>query len=303
MRCGVLILPEDRWPKKADTWRTADQLGFDSAWTYDHLWWTPLSSRPWFSAFPVLAAAACVTERIQLGTMVTSPNFRNPVVTAKEALTLDDISGGRLMLGVGAGSETSADARALGGCTQSRVERTDRFTEFVELIDKLLRSDNAVTYHGRFYSAIDVLMTPGCVQQPRVPLAVAATGPRGFNLAARLGEAWVTLGPPALTTGYSADDILQMVSRQAHALRRVCERVGRHFGDLDRIYLATDLTGDTLTSPDAFLSTAERYAKAGISHFILHWPRPAGLYAGDPEALVRIAEEALPEVRALVPSE
>ena len=79
MRLGVLILPEDPWPDARRKWQRAEQLGFDHAWTYDHLAWRGLRDSPWFGAVPTLAAAAAVTSTIRLGTLVASPEVRHPV--------------------------------------------------------------------------------------------------------------------------------------------------------------------------------------------------------------------------------
>ncbi|MDP1793621.1 MAG: LLM class flavin-dependent oxidoreductase, partial [Acidimicrobiales bacterium] len=105
MRVGVCILPEDPWPIAAEKWRNAEAWGFDHAWTYDHLAWRDLRDGPWHAAIPTLVAAASVTTTIRLGTLVASPNFRHPVALAREVVTLDDVSGGRLTLGIGAGGE------------------------------------------------------------------------------------------------------------------------------------------------------------------------------------------------------
>ena len=72
MRLGVLILPEHHWPAAADKWLRAEELGFDHAWTYDHIAWGDLRDATWFASVPTLAAAACVTSTIRLGTLVRS---------------------------------------------------------------------------------------------------------------------------------------------------------------------------------------------------------------------------------------
>src|SRR5712691_6295579 len=100
MRIGVLILPDFRWSTAQNAWRRAEELGFAHAWTYDHLAWRTLRDAPWFAALPTLTAAASVTTTIRLGTLVASANFRHPVAFAKELMTLDDISGGRLTVGL-----------------------------------------------------------------------------------------------------------------------------------------------------------------------------------------------------------
>src|SRR4030095_10097708 len=102
---------------------------------------------PWFSALPTLTAAALATNRIRLGTLVASPNFRHPLTLAKEIVTLDDISGGRVTLGVGQGS-TGWDATMMGAELGSPRKRSERFAEFVEVTDLLLREPEN-TYGGR----------------------------------------------------------------------------------------------------------------------------------------------------------
>ena len=111
--------PSTAGPTAGRRWRRAEELGFDHAWTYDHLAWRSLRDGPWFGAIPTLTAAAMVTDRIRLGTLVASPNFRHPVPFAKELMTLDDISGGRLAAGIGAGG-TGWDAAMLGADPWSR---------------------------------------------------------------------------------------------------------------------------------------------------------------------------------------
>lgn len=197
LRLSTVILPYRRWHEGGrSTWTRAEQLGFHTAYTYDHLSWRSFRDGPWFGAVPTLTAAASVTERLRLGTLVTSPNFRHPVTLAKELISLDDISGGRITLGIGAGG-TGFDATALGQEPWTPRERADRFGEFLPLLDRLLTED-AVSYEGDFYSAHEARNIPGCVQRPRLPFAVAATGPRGLALAARHGQAWVTTGDPKL---------------------------------------------------------------------------------------------------------
>src|SRR3954465_14507503 len=151
MRIGVVILPDARWNDAAARWQRAEELGFDHAWTYDHLAWRSLRDAPWFGAIPTLTAAACATRSIRLGPLVASANFRHPVPFAKELMTLDDVASGRLTVGIGAGGDGWGATR-LRGTAWSPVERAGRFEEFVTLLDTLLRAP-ATTYDGRFYSA------------------------------------------------------------------------------------------------------------------------------------------------------
>src|ERR1700722_10440345 len=102
VRYGIVILADQRWEDSARRWRLAEEYGFDHAWTYDHLGWRDLVDGPGFAAVPALTAAATVTSSIGLGTLVASPNFRHPVSFARQLTALDDISGGRFLLGLGA---------------------------------------------------------------------------------------------------------------------------------------------------------------------------------------------------------
>ena len=103
MKFSVVILPEHPWDQAVSIWQRAERLGFEQAWTYDHLAWRTLADGPWYAAMPTLTAAALATTTMRIGTLVASPNFRHPVPFAKELVTLDDISGRRLTLGLGAG--------------------------------------------------------------------------------------------------------------------------------------------------------------------------------------------------------
>ena len=192
MRFGLTILPEHRWSEAAPMWRQAQELGFDHAWTYDHLVWGGLLDSPWYGTTPTLAAAAMVTSTIRLGTFVTSPNYRHPVTFMRDLLALDDISGGRLICGIGTGGDI--DSAILGGQPLTPKERVDRLYEFTELLDRLLTQDH-VYHRGTYFSSVDARTLPGPLQRPRIPFVVAANGPRSLRLAVEYGAGWVTTGP------------------------------------------------------------------------------------------------------------
>ncbi len=280
MRLGVLLLPEFRWSTARDLWRRVEELGFDHAWTYDHLAWRSLRDSTWFAAVPFLAAGAVVTERVRLGTLVASPNFRHPVPFARELVALDDVSNGRLTLGIGAGSD-GWDAVMLGHDPWSPTERADRFTEFLELLDRLLRQSET-SYDGRFYSAVEARTYPGCVQEPRIPFAVAATGRRGMLLAATYGRTWVTTGDLAGEGELlGADEGVRVVRGQMERLDEACAAVGRDPESIDRLVLTGPRLSPGLTSIGSFDDTAGRYAEVGVTDLVVHWPRPAAPYAAD----------------------
>lgn len=294
LRLSTVILPVDRWHEGGRAkWRRAEELGFHTAYTYDHLSWRTFRDGPWFGALPTLTAAATATERLRLGTLVTSPNFRHPVTLAKELISLDDVSGGRITLGIGAGGN-GFDATALGQEAWTPRERADRFGEFVPLLDRLLTED-AVTHEGDFYSAVEARNIPGCVQRPRLPFAVAATGPRGLALAARHGQAWVTTGDPKLYEEGTPAQSDAALRGQIEKLGAACEAVGRDVAELDKILL-TAFTPDRsrmLESVDAFEDFAGRHREIGFTEIVVHWPIPNSDFAADQRVFEEIVTRAV----------
>ena len=165
------------------------------------------------SAVPTLAAAAGVTERVGLGTFVSSPNQHHPYTYARDVITLDDLSGGRFLCGVGTGGDL--DARLLGADLALR-QRVERFHEFVPLLDRLLREDH-VDHDGDWYTTRDARTLPGPVRH-RVPLLVAANGPRSIRLAAEHGDGWVTYGGRGETLEEWFAHLAEIVDRFGRAL-------------------------------------------------------------------------------------
>jgi alkanesulfonate monooxygenase SsuD/methylene tetrahydromethanopterin reductase-like flavin-dependent oxidoreductase (luciferase family) len=301
LRLSTVILPYRRWHEGGrSTWQRAEQLGFHAAYTYDHLSWRSFRDGPWFGAVPTLTAAAGVTDTLRLGTLVTSPNFRQPVTLAKELISLDDISGGRITLGVGAGG-TGFDATALGQEPWTPRERAERFAEFVSLLDRLLIEDGTqgVSYKGDHYSAHEARNIPGCVQRPRLPFAVAATGPRGLKLAARYGQAWVTTGDPKLYENGTPAQSVQALRGQTEKLADACAAFGRDVRDMEKVLL-TGFTPDRarpLQSLDAFVDFAGRHRELGFTEIVVHWPIPDSDFAADEKVFEQIAMEAPAQLR------
>lgn len=297
---STVILPVDRWHEGGCAkWQRAEDLGFYAAYTYDHLSWRSFRDGPWFGAVPTLTAAATVTQSMRLGTLVTSPNFRHPVTLAKELISLDDISGGRITLGIGAGGNGFDATTLLRGDEQPWTprERADRFGEFVPLLDGLLREPAGLTHEGEFYSASEARNLPGCAQRPRLPFAVAATGPRGFRVAAQYGQAWVTTGDPKLYEAGSAAQSLDAIRGQVAKLAKACDESGRDVDELDKILL-TGFTpefnpefaggsGRPFDSADAFVDFAGRHAELGFTEIVVHAPVPAD----GPEFGAAVADE------------
>ena len=276
MRLGIVILPCARWATTRERWCAAEALGFHHAWTYDHLTWRDLRDGPWFGAIPTLTAAAMVTSSIRLGTLVASPNFRHPVPFAKELMTLDDLSQGRITLGVGAGG-TGFDATALGQAEWSGRERADRFEEFVELLDRLL-TQPATNHDGRYYSAEEARSIPGCVQRPRIPFAVAAEGPRAMRTAAAHGDTWVTVDG----RGAGPDQMARFED--------ACAAANRDPAEIRKLALL-GFEERPLASAEAFRDTLGRFDEMGFTDLAVHWPDADTPFDGVPTVLEAIADD------------
>jgi F420-dependent oxidoreductase-like protein len=182
------------WPGFRDAALAAEANGWDSVWTWDHLlaifgpWEQPI-----LEGWTTLAAVAAVTSRVRLGLMVGANTFRNPGLTAKLATTLDNISGGRAVLGIG-GAWFGREHEAFGIEFGSGFgERLDRLDESVMLIRRLLDGER-LTHEGRFYRMTDALVEPRPIQA-RLPILIGGSGPRKtLRTTALRGDAWNTSG-------------------------------------------------------------------------------------------------------------
>jgi alkanesulfonate monooxygenase SsuD/methylene tetrahydromethanopterin reductase-like flavin-dependent oxidoreductase (luciferase family) len=287
VRFGIVILADQRWAEAARRWRLAEEYGFDHAWTYDHLGWRTLVAGPWFDAIPTLTAAAGVTSQIELGILVASPNFRHPVSFARQLTSVDDISGGRLVLGLGAGTGgIGFDTAVLGLPPLTTRQRASRFVEFAELLDLILRIDR-VTWKGEYYTAVDARNLPGCLRAPRVPFVVAGHHPRSIEIAARLGDGWVTIGT-------RTDDLDKWWVSVAAGMRRLEDALGAAGRDPATVarYLQFDAAPVfSLSSAEYFADATGRAGELGFTDVITHWPRPDGPYAGDEAVLETVAAD------------
>ena len=294
MRIGVCIIPTDPWPTAVAQSRRVEELGYDHLWTYDHLSWQHYRERPWFGAIPWLTGIAGVTERIRLGTLVCSPNFREPLTLAKDAIALDHVSGGRFVLGVGAGG-TGWDATVYGRGALGPAARSARLAEMVEALDGLLTSD-AYSFSGEHYVIDDARTMPGPLQDPRLPLAVAAAGPKALALAARFGDAWITIGDP-WHDGSSAG-IERAVRSQTAQLEDACATIGRDPATLDRVFLSGAGDDRPLASLTAFEDCVGRYRGLGITDLVVHHPRAEDTHWDDPpDILEQVAAHALSDAQ------
>ena len=175
------------WPDIRAFAQHAEGLGVDSLWLCDHFVSHPpaLPAEGVHEAWTILAALAASTTRAELGPLVVAASFRSPALLAKMAMTADEVSGGRLILGLGAGWDDAEHVK-FGYPTDHRVER---FAEALDIVRPLLRAEQ-VSFVGRFHQAREAVLLPPPVR--RVPILIAATGPRMLQLTARHADAWNT---------------------------------------------------------------------------------------------------------------
>jgi len=287
IRFGIITLPNKAWSTLVDHWQYIESLGFDSLWISDHFVNPFLPEEPMFEAWTALAGLATHTSRIRVGTLVTLMAFRNPAFLAKQALTVDHLSGGRLELGLGAGGQW-IDHQMAGIDVWSPAEQAERFREVVEIVDHLLRSE-VTTYQGTYYRVQEAQMHPAPIQRPRPPLMLAAHGKKGLQLVAVRADAWNTFGIYHLV-----GDALDGTRLRNQQLDDYCAAAGRDPRTVRRSFLA-GLTGDQpFASIQAFQDFIDRYREAGIDEFIFYYPP----FAAANGIFERVATEAIPTLKA-----
>ena len=273
-----------------------EQLGYDGVYVWDHLVHrTQRLDDPLFDGMTALAAAASFTSRIRIGTMVAAPIFRHPAVLANQAMTIDQISGGRLELGIGAGGAV-LDHAVLGITMWSTAERVERFRETVALVDAVLRGHT--TFAGLHYATDGMSIAPGPVQQPRPPLTIAAHGPRTLRIAAQYADVWNHI----TTRGVPSDQALRDAAELTRLLDRYANEAGRDPSEIRRSVLIGSDDWPVLQRVETFQDAVLRYREVGITDVILlHPDHPAEKLVRHGEAgpgIVRDIAEMLPALRA-----
>jgi F420-dependent oxidoreductase-like protein len=281
VRFGICTDQNLPWPKLVERWRLFEELGFDSVWDCDHYVQPSQPHGPYYEAWTLLAALAAVTSRIRIGVLVTCNTFRHPALLAKEAVTVDHISNGRLELGLGAGWYEPEHAM-YGIEFPPPAELIGRFVEAVQIVDRLLRSEE-VSFEGKHYTLRNAEFRPGPIQQPRPPLTIGAHGPRMLRLCAEYADAWNSFG-----------SVEEIRARNA-VLDEKCAEVGRDPQDIVRsLYMwAAKADDDPWSSIDAFQDVIGRYREVGINEFIIDQP-------GDKQmpVLEQVAADVIPALRA-----
>jgi probable F420-dependent oxidoreductase len=266
-----------RWNDLLTMTQRAEALGFDSVWLGDHLLFRFPEPQEWFDGhatagawdcWSLLAALAAVTKRIEIGPLVACTGFHNPALLAKKADTIEEISGGRLILGLGAGW-MEAEFRAFGFPFDHRFSR---FEEAYTIIRTLLREGN-IDFEGTYYQARDCELRP---RGPRVagpPILIGSTSPRMLRLAAQHADQW---------NGWIPDrSKVEEIAPLRALVDAACTDVGREPSTLGRtLAIAVDPIqqrdntdpGTITGSPETIAETLQGFAREGISHVQICFP-------------------------------
>jgi len=261
-----------RWSELAEMTRRAEEIGLDSIWLGDHLLYRDdgLPPRGPWEAWSTLAALAAITERVEIGPLVASTSFHNPAMLAKKAATVEEISGGRLILGLGAGWN-EAEYRAYGFPFDKRVSR---FEEAFTVIRTLLR-DGRCDFHGTFYELHDCELLPRGPRPDGPPLMVGSIGPRMLSITlphVQSWNAWFTWFGNS-PDGYrpmrdAVDEACRSAGRDPATLERTLALFvsfpgaqGRKLGDLSDPDV-TPIPGD----PEHLVRALRAFAAEGVAH-------------------------------------
>ena len=278
MKVGVQLPEverEVRWPELREMIRLIEDAGFDSIWVGDHLLYRSDSAGtvgPW-EAWSQLAAIAAMTERVEFGPLVAATPFHSPAMLAKKAATVDEISGGRLILGLGAGWNQT-EFTAFGFPYDNRVSR---FEEAFTIIRTLLRQ-GAIDFEGTFYSARDCEILPRGPRPQGPPIMIGSRGPRMLRITAPFMDQWnawyawfgndVGRLPPIVD---KLDEALLVagrdpaeVERSAAMLIQLGEGEGRFTGDPER-GVAMPIQG----SSGEIAAQITAFGEVGITHIQL----------------------------------
>ncbi|HEV8712031.1 MAG TPA: TIGR03560 family F420-dependent LLM class oxidoreductase [Candidatus Binatia bacterium] len=261
-------------------WQEADELGFDTAFVFDHF--IPIysdPSGPCLEGWTLLSALAAQTKRVQVGVLVTGNTYRNPAVLAKMAATVDHVSHGRLILGMGAGW-FELEHKAYGIPFSTVGGRARQLGEALEVI-KLLFTQEKSTYTGKYYQLKDALFEPKTVQKPHPPILIGGQGPKLIlPLIARHANIW------HLRVGDVDPEGVKQIRANFDA---ICRKVGRDPAEVEKAVSlrSAQLAGAT----EEVRRQIQALADVGIRHFII------SLSPTDRKLLGRFAKEIMPAFR------
>ena len=295
LRFQVLCLPNVPWDDLQQRFIRLEQLGIEVAALPDHFvdWTDPPS--PWFESWTALTGLAAATTSIRLTTCVTQIPFRNPAMFARQALTLDHISSGRVEIGLGTGLAKDPSLAMVGIPDWEPRERVARLGEYVQVVDRLLR-DEVSSFAGEFYRVDGAIMNPRPVQSPRPPILVGALGPVMIRHAARFADTW-----NSLSFSESFEEQVAETRERVALMDEAGEALGRKRDTLRYSYTMFDARArprggaiDYFESVDRFEDNVGRILELGMDEIGLYYPLDARQVA----TFERIATDVLPRLRA-----
>jgi alkanesulfonate monooxygenase SsuD/methylene tetrahydromethanopterin reductase-like flavin-dependent oxidoreductase (luciferase family) len=259
-RFGIWTSQSKPWSETLAEWRQIERLGFDCAGIVDHFMPTSGEDDGWFhEGWTLLAALAALIPRVRLSILVTGNTYRNPVLLAKEAVTVDHISGGRLDFGIGAGWFEREHA-AFGWELGSPGKRVERLDEALEVIASLL-TNRRTDYARQHYTVTDAPFQPKPVQD-KLPIMIGAQKPRMLGLVAKHADIWnVNHGPEAM-------------ARFGVTLNEACARIGRDPAAIrwSAFAFRAVLDREPFVSLDDFRRVTEDYLAAGATEIYYRMP-------------------------------
>ena len=275
----------------------AEELGYDSLWVMDHLFnigfiRERLEDKPYYHPLATLSYLAATTQRILLGTSVLVLPYHNPVELAKYAATLDQLSGGRVTLGVGVGAMPE-EFQALGIEMRQRGSLTD---ECIAIMKELWTSPHP-TYHSRRWNFSDLRFSPKPLQKPHIPLWIGGDSPGAIRRAAAVGDGWhpSSISPEEFSLGKRQISELAATSGRDPESIVMSMRVDVEVQPRPSGTRATDQTSLPGEDPGRMAATIEAFQAAGVEHMVF------ALNSGDVPAITslmeRIAREVIPQFR------
>lgn len=277
LQFSIVLGQRASWPELLRRTRVTEELGFDGLFLVDHFYGLFNLDDPTHEAYTMLAALAPFTSRLRLGVMVCGNTYRNPAFLLKQAISVDHVSNGRVIFGVGAGW-VQREHEAYGFDYPGAGERVSRFAEALE-IWRRLQTRQRTTFEGEHYQLLDAPFAPKSLQSGGVlPSLIGGSGPKMLKLVAEYADIWNGIGMP--------DD----VGEQNRRVDAACDAAGRDPRSLSR---SVSPSLNLLASPEAFESGVRAYQAEGFDHITFPWPRGE---AEEP-VLRAVARDILPILR------
>ncbi|MFE7977427.1 LLM class flavin-dependent oxidoreductase [Streptomyces shenzhenensis] len=301
LRFGLMTYEAAPWPELTARWRRFEEQGWDSLWAGDHLWSAldaegrPVRGR--FDAWMLAAGIAAATSRVTVGTLVSAAPLRNPAMVAKQAVTLDHISGGRAVAGIGAGGNPK-DLAYTGVPPWPPAERGDRLEDYLTVVRGILERDS-FDHDGTYFSVQGAVRAPAPVRPERPPLLIAAHVDATLAVAARHADIWSSYGSlfSQLRRGVRLDEktSVRLTKERAALLDAHAEHADRDPASIRKSFMAGFTEDAPWQSVERFRDFVGRFTDIGITEFMFPFPLQGPHREGVFEEVVA---DVLPRLRA-----